>query len=271
MESPKAHTVYRHNYFVRAFFLVFGALCFAFIFFMIQVNFIDKTYGDPGTAGTITLLLLCLLFAYGGIGCFVTSIFTKLTLSKNSYEYQTLSFTMTASWAESQLSNYLPQVFGRSGLLVPLAPKIKLHKLARYLGTKDFTGGIPVKFFGGLTSGKVKQEIREKAPYLYGFLLTEEEFLTTLDALEQLISSYTNKETHPNLFFMQYHSFYNRYIIHGNETVNDSFNLITRHYKKIAYLTAVWNEIVKPQFPDDETQYQEDAAQLGEIRDRYED
>lgn len=87
-----------------------------------------------------------------------------------------------------------------------------------------------------------------------------------IHGLDQLVLLYKRGEMRPNLFSSQYYYFYIQYIVHGKDTVNDFFTLITKYSDKIAFHTAVWNEIIKPQIPD----YEQDVTQLEEIRKRYE-
>lgn len=261
---------YHFNYVTRGLTFLIGIFCFIFTFFVIQANVIEEIYGKPDISDFVILFIICSLFTGFGLACLIVPRFAKLTIHKHGYEYQTMSFTLTALWTESYIASHMAHVFGKSGLLVPLAAKLQLNKSAHYLGIKDFSGGVPVNFFGKFTSRNIKQEIQKNAPYLLGFLLTEEEFLTTISAFDQLILCYKNKETSPYLFFMQYNSFYKRYIIQGSETVNDYFHLITKHSKRIAYHTAVWNEIISSQTPDHEMNYQQNIVHLEKIMKRYE-
>jgi hypothetical protein len=269
MEHKEQRVIYHYNFFVQALCFGFGIFSLLFTYFIINVNIIDETYGKPDVLDFGVLFFIGLLFLSFGVGCFITPAVTKLTLDEKGYIYQTMSLKVTAAWTESHLSNYLRPIFGKWGFIVPLSPNLTLNRSAKYLGVKAFSGGIPINYFGGFSSRKVRRDIRKHAPYLFGILHTESDFVTTLDALDRLIERYRKAEIHPHMFYTQYNRFYRRYIISGKDFVADSFNMMTKYSEKIAYLTAVWNEIVKPYFPDYEEKRQNDEMQIRGINERY--
>jgi hypothetical protein len=196
-----------------------------------------------------------------------------LKIDMYGFTYKSIGICVSGQWTTSVFNNAIASVIGKNNLLSPLCNKVKYSKL-RYLMQaaeyKDiYIGVIPILFFGGITHKQVKEKIRGYAPYLFGFLLTETEFLTTLNALDELMSSYMNKEIPPQLFFSQYYLFYSKYIFHGKDTVKVFFSLITKYSERVAYHTAVWNEIIKPRFTNYEEQLPHDVHQLHEIKERY--
>jgi len=56
---------------------------------------------------------------------------------------------------------------------------------------------------------------------------------------------------------------------YGKDTVKGFFSLITKYSERVAYHTAVWNEIIKPRFTNYEEQLPHDVHQLHEIKERY--
>jgi hypothetical protein len=231
-----------------------------------------KTENMPSFMGIIMCIII---FGWLSISFSLISApaISFLKIDTNGFIYKSTNITVSGRWVASIFNNAVASVTGRDNLLSPLYNKVKYSRLKYLMKSaeyKDFyIGVIPILFFGGITHKQVKEKIRGYAPYLFGFLLTEAEFSVTLNALDELMSCYINKEIPPQLFFSQYRNFYNKYIVHGKLTVKDFFSLITKYSDRVSYHTAVWNEIIKPQFPNYEEQLQQDINQLQEIRRRY--
>lgn len=269
MADKTSQVIYQYNIFMKGVCLVFSIFSFCFSYFIFKINVLDKVYGKLDFFAFVVLIISILLFVFLGIGCFVAPLNSRLILNKEGYTYKTMSFTLTAKWTESYFLNYLSFIFGKYGLLSPLSPNVYLNPLAKYLGDKDFSGGIPVNFFGDFSSQKLKENIQEMAPYLFGFLYSEEDFVSTIRALEDMIKNYQETGANPGLFCSQYNQFYERYISNGKEFVANSFNLMTKYSLRVAYLTSVWSEVTNREHFEDGVYDGIDKQQINKISERY--
>ncbi len=218
--------------------------------------------------GLFAFFLFFSVFLYG-ISLFFIPAIAFLQVDEDGFVYRGSGVSVKGRWIESFFTNLEIPLIKGNNFLKPLNYEVKYHNVHYLLNSKKeretYTGVVPIFCFGLMSSKEVKKKIREYAPYLFGYLLSETEFLTMIHALDQLVLLYQKGEMRPNLFSSQYYYFYIRYIVHGKDTVNDFFNLMTKHSDKVAYHAAVWDEIIKPQIPD-EVKHQ---VQLDEIKKRY--
>jgi hypothetical protein len=248
---------------------VLGSMVFTIVIILFNLQAERIFNSDTDIIERVGTPIALLLFSCYGIYFYLNPFYSKLLITVDGYEYRTMFATIKASWTESALINKRPILFGRFGILHPLTPVIKISKLGEYTGRVIPSREIPINYFGNLTSKLLTNDIRRHAPYLFGVLYTESDFVTTLDALDQLIERYRKAEIHPHMFYTRYNRFYGRYIISGKDFTADSFNMMMKYSEKIAYLTAVWDEIVKPYFPDYEEKRQNDEMQIRGINERY--
>lgn len=264
---------YKFNIICRLFSYLSGVAISIFgIVIGVTLYFKWETENVPLFMGIIMCMLISGLLSMG-FSLISAPAISFLKTDRNGFTYKSVNVTVNGRWVACMFNNAMEPVSGRNNLLSPLYNSVKYSKLRYWMQAAEYKeiyiGLIPILFFGGITHKQVKEKIREYAPYLFDFLLTEAEFLTTLNALDELMSSYMNKEIPPQLFFSQYHLFYSRYIFHGKDTVKVFFSLITKYSERVAYHTAVWNEIIKPRFTNYEEQLPHDVHQLHEIKERY--
>ncbi len=227
----------------------------------------------PSLCGEIFYSGFALFLFLGGLTYLVTPTFSALILEENGFTYRTASLTVRARWVECRFNNRLARFIGNNRFLTPLNYEVKYSRLGNLLRTagerEKFDGPVVLWYFGCITHHPLMRTIREHAPYLFGYLLSDQEFFNTLQAMDCLVSGYLNREIPYWIFDMQYRLFYERYIQQGQDTVRDFFNMATRYTERLAYHAAVWNEIVVPHFIDENRQLEQDGGQLAEIKARF--
>jgi hypothetical protein len=197
-------TTFKFNLIFRIIYYAGGVVITVFAVVMGGVLYRD--WGMEGVTSSLGALMAVVIFAWlmTGLSLIRAPSAWTLEIYKNGFQYKKPGVVVHSHWVACMFDNQFARIIGANHVLAAPFNKAKYSWWRRWQAEeyKDtYTMPIPLFMFGGTTSKSVKEKIREVAPYLFDFLLTETEFLSTLNALDDLMARYTNKEIPPQLFF----------------------------------------------------------------------
>lgn len=265
MKKAENVNIYKLTYLARFISVFFGGLNL-FIFTFLLIDQIINNSNKINLLDEVILLILLVLLSLYGFFLIINPFITKLIITEDGYTYQSIGFILTATWPESIIKNELPFVFGRFGILYPYAPQRTFSNKFARLYFSNNKGGIPINYFGGFSSKKLKEGVYEKAPYLSGLLHTEGDFIKTINAIDFLISRCIERKISGNFFLRIFAQIYTHYFIDGGKYVYEYHYLRDKHRDKLSFHAAIWNEEIHSNIQNQNNSIE---VRLLEIKSRY--
>jgi hypothetical protein len=152
-------------------FLSVGILLVAFTIAVVMLNYPDIAAGEMSFSYYLGLLLIISGMLAFGILMLLAPFVTKIVISPQKIEYHAWIGSMESSWESLRYIGVVPYARGIDAeVLLPSEANVYLKPWAKIVPRRiidDVLGrGIPISWFGGFRSHRLKADIRDFAPHV---------------------------------------------------------------------------------------------------------